>query len=178
MAFSHAKLCIMLMFLLSLHLTSANKDGRDVQGRKLRGSGGGGGYRGPVIVHSGGGGGGDSGEGGSSLIWAGLGVAMILAVLCGIVVCKNQSRKAAASSCNHALSETSAGAMLAAGDGSYSSSWICDMCDTKCSNTNETFYRCQTCKIDFCSNCYASRPGQPAQGEDGVPTVVGEIMKE
>lgn len=132
-----------------------------LQGRELRGGGGGGGGGGSS-------GGGDSGEdcdgfcegGEMMLVLAAVGSVAMCAALGGFIWWKRKSDKEKLANCNHTLTQTTASALLAAGHESYQRSWCCDVCNSPSSDLQVTFYRCNTCKIDWCQQCYASKPRQ------------------
>eukprot|EP00930_Biecheleria_cincta_P092073 TRINITY_DN81853_c0_g1_i1.p1 TRINITY_DN81853_c0_g1~~TRINITY_DN81853_c0_g1_i1.p1 ORF type:complete len:209 (+),score=34.80 TRINITY_DN81853_c0_g1_i1:51-677(+) len=66
------------------------------------------------------------------------------------------------------LTQTTAKAMVKS-DKRYTSSWICDKCNTWSSNVNVGFYRCNSCSLDICAACYstlaAPKPAAAVVGE-------------
>lgn len=95
------------------------------------------------------------------LALAGVGSVLMCFAVGGFVWWKRknlQQKRVLAKNCHHSLTVTSASALLA-GDASYRNSWVCDGCDAASSDLQASFYRCNTCKIDICQKCYASRAG-------------------
>lgn len=68
-----------------------------------------------------------------------------------------QKKADACETLHHTLVSTTAVAMRAAGHSEYTQGYICDKCNTT-HHTNETFWRCNICRIDFCPNCKERRP--------------------